>query len=52
MKTIIKFDRLFVVSESHNLYFDQKFSNKINIIVGVIPRVKYFNTEYFIYLWN
>lgn len=34
MKTIIKFDRLFVVSESHNLYFDQKFSNKINIISG------------------
>lgn len=34
MKIIIKFDRLFVVSESHNLYFDQKFSNKINIISG------------------
>jgi len=34
MKTIIKFDRLFVVSETHNLYFDQKFSNKINIISG------------------
>lgn len=34
MKTIIKFDRLFVVSESHSLYFDQKFSNKINIISG------------------
>ncbi|MFI0641362.1 hypothetical protein ACH33B_00715 [Escherichia coli] len=34
MKTIIKFDRLFVVSESHELYFDQMFSNGINIISG------------------
>lgn len=34
MKTIIKFDRLFVVSESHELYFDQTFSNAINIISG------------------
>ncbi|ECC1671272.1 hypothetical protein [Salmonella enterica] len=34
MKTIIKFDRLFVVSESHELYFDQMFSNEINIISG------------------
>lgn len=34
MKTIIKFDRLFVVSESHGLYFDQTFSNAINIISG------------------
>lgn len=34
MKTIIKFDRLFVVSESHNVYFDQRFSNGVNIISG------------------
>ncbi|MCI1679256.1 MAG: hypothetical protein LKI79_00015 [Ewingella americana] len=34
MKTIINFDRLFVVSESHNVYFDQRFSNGINIISG------------------
>lgn len=34
MKTIIKFDRLFVVSESYELYFDQTFSNAINIISG------------------
>lgn len=34
MKIIIKFDRLFVVSESHKLYFDQKFSNGVNIISG------------------
>ncbi|MGC1071135.1 hypothetical protein [Pantoea agglomerans] len=34
MKTIINFDRLFVVSESHGVYFDQKFSKGVNIISG------------------
>ncbi|OWO80930.1 hypothetical protein B5C26_16760 [Photorhabdus luminescens] len=34
MKTIIRFDRLFVVSETHGMYFDQKFSHAINIISG------------------
>ncbi|EPZ3034097.1 hypothetical protein [Yersinia enterocolitica] len=34
MNIIIKFDRLFVVSESHELYFDQTFSSEINIISG------------------
>ncbi|HDL7356819.1 TPA: hypothetical protein PXN21_000089 [Yersinia enterocolitica] len=34
MNIIIKFDRLFVVSESHKLYFDQTFSSEINIISG------------------
>lgn len=34
MKTIIRFDRLFVASETHGLYFDQRFSHAINIISG------------------